>query len=350
MEKYILTDTLFTFIDDNGNLLLNLPNEENLTLADVHMVSKLLEILIAPVSKIDILENMYKNNYDIEDDIDEILLMLIENNVIKEYQEYDLYKEYLSNHDRIKYDRQIAHFSSQKGENYESALIYQNKIIKSNVLIIGVGGVGSYLSSGLAAIGIGNLTLVDFDKIELSNTSRQILYQEEEVGLSKLDVAKKKLDSINPQCNIDTLELEVKSISDLEVLSKRTFDLVVLCADQPRGYIQYIIDSYCHNNNIPFLLGGPFAQGRIFLGPLVIPKITKSYSKMAPQPDFSLLNDGLKAVNDRSVSAIIDTDNAIAAKMMEVEVIKFLTKGHSYVESKQLVFNTHDWSKEEIDL
>ncbi|MGQ7417846.1 ThiF family adenylyltransferase [Streptococcus suis] len=350
MEKYILTDTLFTFIDENGNLLLNLPNEENLTFEDVDMLSKLLEILLVPASRTDILEKMYENKYDLEDGIDDILVILTKNNIIKKYHEYNIYKKYLSNHDRMKYDRQIAHFSSQKGENYETALISQNKIINSSVLIIGVGGIGSYLSSGLASIGVGNITLIDFDKIELSNTSRQILFQEVEIGLSKLDIAKKKLSKINPQCNIETLELEIKAISDLEILSTFTFDVVILCADQPRGEIQYIIDSYCHSNDVPFLLGGPFAQGSIFLGPFVIPKKTKSYSEMAPQPDFSLLNDGLRAVNNRSVSAIIDTDNAIAAKMMEVEIIKFLTKGHSYVESKQIVLNTQDWNKEEIIL
>lgn len=51
MQKYTLTDTLLTFLDENNNLFIQLPNEENLVLEDVEMSSKLLELFINPISK-----------------------------------------------------------------------------------------------------------------------------------------------------------------------------------------------------------------------------------------------------------------------------------------------------------
>lgn len=350
MQKYVLTDTLLTFLDENNNLFLQLPNEENLVLEDVEMSSKLLELFVDPISKEEVLKRMYDMKYDLEDSIDSIFETLLESNIIKQYYDFLEFKGLLSEHDRIKYDRQIAHFSSQKNNDYKSAIDYQKRIIDGRVLIIGVGGIGSYLSSGLAAIGIGNLTLVDFDNIELSNTSRQILYQEEDLGREKLVVAKEKLKKINPQAEINTISLEVTSSDDLEVLDQFDFDIILLCADKPIGSIQYFVDDYSQKRKIPLLLGGPFAQGRIFLGPLMIPEKTKSYSQMLPKPNFENVNDSLKKINQRRISAIIDTDNAIGAKMMEVEAIKYLTKGKSTVESKQIVVNTADWSIEEVTL
>lgn len=349
MQKYTLTDTLLTFLDENNNLFIQLPNEENLVLEDVEMSSKLLELFINPISKTEVTERMYDMKYDLEDSIDGIISLLLDSNVIKPYYEFSEFKGLLSDHDRIKYARQIAHFSSQKHNDQMSAINYQKKIIDSKVLIIGVGGIGSYLSSGLAAIGVGNLTLVDFDNIELSNTSRQILYQEEDLGKEKLVVAKEKLLKINPQAEINTVNMEITSTEDLFLLDQFDFDIILLCADKPIGAIQYFVDEYSQNRGIP-LLGGPFAQGKIFLGPFMLPGKTKSYSEMVPKPNFDNINESLKRINQRSVSAIIDTDNAIGAKMMEVEAIKYLTKEYSTVASKQIVVDTGDWSIEEITL
>ena len=69
----------------------------------------------------------------------------------------------------------------------------QKKIKSSRVLIIGMGGLGCPLSVYLASLGVGTIGIVDYDKIELSNLNRQIIYSTKDIGKYKVDVAKKKI-------------------------------------------------------------------------------------------------------------------------------------------------------------
>ena len=70
-------------------------------------------------------------------------------------------------------------------------IIGQKKIISSKVLIIGMGGLGCPLALYLAGLGVGKIGIVDNDKIELSNLNRQIIYNSNDIGKYKVDVAKK---------------------------------------------------------------------------------------------------------------------------------------------------------------
>ena len=73
----------------------------------------------------------------------------------------------------------------------------QKKLSNSSILIIGVGGLGSATSLYLAVSGIRKLTLVDFDSVDESNLSRQILFQKQDIGMNKAIVAKEKLKAFN---------------------------------------------------------------------------------------------------------------------------------------------------------
>ena len=90
---------------------------------------------------------------------------------------------YLTNEDLNRYSRNII-LPEIGGEG-------QNRLLKSKVLIIGVGGLGSPLLMYLAATGVGNITIVDSDKVELSNLQRQIIHNMNEIGEPKVDSAKK---------------------------------------------------------------------------------------------------------------------------------------------------------------
>ena len=76
------------------------------------------------------------------------------------------------------------------------------KIEKAKVIIYGIGGVGSYTTEALARAGIGNLILVDNDKITLSNINRQIHATTKTVGKNKVDIMKKRIEEINPHANV----------------------------------------------------------------------------------------------------------------------------------------------------
>ncbi len=82
----------------------------------------------------------------------------------------------------------------------------QRKLAQSSVLIVGVGGLGSPVSLYLAAMGIGKLVLVDKEEVELSNLNRQILYSTRDIGKKKVDVAKHRLQELNPYVEIEVYE------------------------------------------------------------------------------------------------------------------------------------------------
>ena len=82
----------------------------------------------------------------------------------------------------------------------------QKKLSNSSILIIGVGGLGSAASLYLTVSGIRKLTLVDFDSVDESNLSRQILFQQEDIGMNKAIVAKRKLEAFNQDTLINAIE------------------------------------------------------------------------------------------------------------------------------------------------
>lgn len=79
----------------------------------------------------------------------------------------------------------------------------QRKLLESRVLIIGAGGLGSPTALYLAAAGVGTLGIVDNDVVSLSNLQRQILYRTEDVGASKVDVARAALGHLNPDVHVN---------------------------------------------------------------------------------------------------------------------------------------------------
>ena len=78
-------------------------------------------------------------------------------------------------------------------------------IQKQHVVLVGIGGIGCPVAQYLIATGIKNLTLIDNDTIQLSNLNRQILFNKNDLGKKKVDVAKEKLVSINTNNNINTI-------------------------------------------------------------------------------------------------------------------------------------------------
>jgi molybdopterin/thiamine biosynthesis adenylyltransferase len=79
----------------------------------------------------------------------------------------------------------------------QSNLVKQENLENATIMIAGVGGLGSFSSTILAMSGIGNIILVDYDKVEESNLNRQVLYREDDIELKKAKVAAQRLKEIN---------------------------------------------------------------------------------------------------------------------------------------------------------
>ena len=127
----------------------------------------------------------------------------------------------------------------------------QEKLLKAKVLIIGLGGLGSPVSIYLAASGIGSLTLIDFDSVELSNLQRQIVHKTSSIGLLKTDSAKQTLQELNPDIEIRTIEERLSS-EQLENQTKNA-DVVVDCTDN--FDVRYAINDACLKSKTPLISG-----------------------------------------------------------------------------------------------
>lgn len=117
------------------------------------------------------------------------------------------------------------------------------------VLIIGVGGVGQHVSTYLLTNGVNNLSIVDFDKVEISNLNRQILLTESDLGKSKVDVVKAALEARNKDSNIASLNLKIDDNNICDVI--KGFDLVVDAVDN--WATKLVIARGCKKENIPYM-------------------------------------------------------------------------------------------------
>ena len=117
----------------------------------------------------------------------------------------------------------------------------QKKIFSSNVLIIGMGGLGCPLVTYLAASGIGTIGIVDYDKVELSNLNRQTLFNLNDLGKFKVIQAKKYINKINKKVKIITFNKKITSNNIKKIFSK--FDII--CDGSDNYNTRYLINDYC---------------------------------------------------------------------------------------------------------
>ena len=123
-------------------------------------------------------------------------------------------------------------------------VIGQKKLLKSNVLIVGVGGLGSPIAIYLSALGIGKIGIVDKDNVEISNLSRQIIFTTNDIKKNKSSTAINKLRKINPNIQFQSFnkKLTIKNINQIA----KNFDLIVDGSDNFRT--RFLINDYCLKN------------------------------------------------------------------------------------------------------
>ena len=122
--------------------------------------------------------------------------------------------------------------SKNQLEKYSRQIILKNigvlgqkKILNSRVLVIGMGGLGCPVAEFLTRSGVGFLGIVDHDLVDLSNIHRQTLYDEKDIGISKVKAAKKKLANINSKTKIDIYNLKLDKKKFIKIL--KNYDYVV---------------------------------------------------------------------------------------------------------------------------
>lgn len=125
----------------------------------------------------------------------------------------------------------------------------QERLKSASVLVVGAGGLGSPAALYLAAAGVGVLGLVDYDRVELSNLQRQVLFDSSDVGRPKVDVARERLLALNPDINVVAHALELRADNVLETL--RGYAVVLDGTD--RLSTRYLINDACVILGIPLV-------------------------------------------------------------------------------------------------
>ena len=124
------------------------------------------------------------------------------------------------------------------------------KLKNSSVIVFGVGGVGSFAAEAIARAGVGNLTIVDFDDVDITNINRQLPALHSTVGRYKVDVMKERILDINPNINIKAIrEVYNKDTSD-SILSEK-YDYVVDAIDMVTSKIHLI--ETCKNKGMDII-------------------------------------------------------------------------------------------------
>ena len=127
------------------------------------------------------------------------------------------------------------------------------KIRKAKILVIGIGGVGSWVAEALARTGIGHMTLVDLDDVCVTNINRQVHALNGTVGKFKVEVMQERIGLINPFCEVDTKQCFF-SPKNLGVIFDKSYDFVIDACDDFTNKC-YLID-YCRQNKIPLIVMG----------------------------------------------------------------------------------------------
>lgn len=131
----------------------------------------------------------------------------------------------------------------------------QSKVRQASVLIIGAGGLGSPASLYLAGAGVGKITIVDGDVVDLTNLQRQVIHSTERVGVPKALSAKISLQAVNPDVQV----VGLMTIPNEELLNAlvESHDVVLDCTDNTKS--RYLLNSVCANKKTPLVTAGAVA-------------------------------------------------------------------------------------------
>lgn len=177
------------------------------------------------------------------------------------------------------------HFSPAEQTRYSRHMILpevgvegQKRLKAARVLVVGTGGLGAPVSMYLAAAGVGTLGLIDFDIVDLSNLQRQIIHGTPDVGRSKCQSARDRLQDINPEIAIELWEERLTAKNALDVI--KHYDLVVDGTDN--FPTRYLVDDACVLLNKPNVYGSIFrfeGQATVF-----DPRVGPCYRCLYPEP------------------------------------------------------------------
>ncbi|TPG39264.1 HesA/MoeB/ThiF family protein [Flavobacterium pectinovorum] len=207
----------------------------------------------------------------------------------------------------------------------------QEKLKKSRVLVIGAGGLGCPILQYISTAGVGFITIMDFDTIEIHNLHRQILYTENEIGQRKSLVAKEVLSKLNPLIEVEAINEKLTTENASEII--RQYDIIVDGSDNFET--RYLVNDTCVALQKPLVYGSILKfEGQIAVFNHNGSKNLRDLFSEMPNP---------KDVPNCNVNGVLGTLPGIIGTMMAHETLKLILELPT-LKNELILFNTIDWS------
>lgn len=153
----------------------------------------------------------------------------------------------------------LGSFANTQVNKYE----LQHRLKTARIALLGLGGLGSHLLYDLAAMGCYDIRAVEFDRVELSNLNRQILYNEADVGKLKAEVAAEHIQAFNSRLKLDVVPMRISSTEDvMDIINDREY--VFCVADRPKMKIIEWVNEACVRRQTKLIVGGLDTQRALY--------------------------------------------------------------------------------------
>lgn len=204
-------------------------------------------------------------------EVDELMVALRELEVVEDAED----DERIDPVELERFDRQLRYFSDLGTGEAPTPSECQERLRDAKVAVLGVGGLGGWSALALACVGIGEMWLIDGDRVEVSNLNRQVLYTEADIGLLKVECAASRLRAFNSRTRITTEARRLESERDIAEFIAGS-DIVIDAADWPAHEIERWCNSASYEAGIPYVTMSHFPPvARV--GPMYVPGKTGCY-------------------------------------------------------------------------
>jgi bacteriocin biosynthesis cyclodehydratase domain-containing protein len=224
-----------------------------------------------------------------------------------------------------RFDRQLRYFSDIGGGDLVPSEC-QRRLREAKVAVLGVGGLGGWTAWALATIGVGEMWLIDGDRVEISNLNRQILYTEADLGLLKVEVAAARLRAFNPAARITSTARRLGSTVEIADFIDGA-DLVIDAIDWPAFEVEIWVNEACFEAGIPYITMSHFPPiARV--GPLYVPGVTGCYAcqGIAWRREYPLMDAAIDAQRAKpSPAATIGPACGLIGGQIGMEAMHLLT-------------------------
>lgn len=207
----------------------------------------------------------------------------------------------------------------------------QLKLKNAKVLVVGAGGLGCPILQYLTTSGVGTIGMIDFDKVELHNLHRQILYTENQIGLPKVQCAENALKNLNPNTHYNVFEEKLTTENAEKVLSE--FDVIVDGSDN--FTTRYLVNDTCVKLEKALISGSILG----FEGQIAVfnHKGSKNLRDLFPEPPNP------EDVPSCSMNGVMGSLPGIIGTMMAHETLKLIMDLPT-LKNELVLFNTLEWN------